>query len=211
MSNNQPFVDPYYGRPEVSNSDLSELGKMLYGRDCIDPTEAYAFGSLLDAMITEPERIDYLHELFDGSPAKDFKRARKMAEVFLNDKSVATLIQGCDFQKISIKRREFKVGPLRFELDCRCKWDFFGQHISGDIKTTTATSQKQFDAACQFFDYDRQRAWYMDLEGRDVDVLIGISKVNFKIFKRVIRKGDAFYNRGVEKYTELAYKYWAIM
>lgn len=39
------------------------------------------------------------------------------------------------------------------------------------------------------FDYDQQHAWYMDIAQTkgykaDKDVLIGISKANFKVFKQ---------------------------
>ena len=47
--------DKYYDRPEVSNSDLTELKDILqphapYG----DREEAFRFGSLVDAIVTEP-------------------------------------------------------------------------------------------------------------------------------------------------------------
>ena len=112
-------------------------------------------------------------------------------------------------QHVSVGRRKFTHMGIDFELDCRCKWDFFG-HIAGDIKTTAATTQKQFEAACLHFDYPRSRAWYMDLEKTGRDIIIGVSKVNFKVFVLPIERNDRFYNIGKEQYTELAFRYWAI-
>lgn len=80
--------------------------------------------------------------------------------------------------------------------------------MSADIKSTVCTTQKQFEECVKYFDYDRQRAWYMDIEGRCNDVLIGISKKNFKVFKVPVRKGSELYNSGRKKYEELAFKWW---
>ena len=48
----------------------------------------------------------------------------------------------------------------------------------------------------------------MDIAGSNQDILIGISKVNNKVFKLPIKRGDDFYNSGKEKYLELAFKWW---
>ena len=69
---------------------------------------------------------------------------------------------------------------------------------------TAATTQKQFEEACRHFDYDRSRWWYMEIAQSDQDILIGISKVNFKIFKPLpIRRGDDFFNQGKDKGLDL--------
>ena len=209
--------DQYFLRPEVSNSDLTALKRDLIGRDYFDPTEAYAFGSLIDAMITEPHRVDTYRKLIDDKPlfedqekaVKEFDRAKKMRDVFNRNLTATNIIKGADYQKVSIGRRSFKWLDLDFELNCRCKWDFFG-NISGDIKSTMATSQKQFIAACHHFDYFRSRAWYMDLENRDQDMIIGISKVNFKIFFVPIVRGDQLYEIGRKEYEALAFKWWVL-
>ena len=50
--------DTYYSRTEVSNSDLTELKNLLYPRAQYgDKEKAFRFGTLLDALITEPERV----------------------------------------------------------------------------------------------------------------------------------------------------------
>ena len=48
----------------------------------------------------------------------------------------------------------------------------------------------------------------MDIAHSDQDFIYAISKWNFHIFKLFIRRGDDIYNRGREKYEDLAYKYW---
>jgi len=206
----------YYDRKEVSNSMLSALKHELEGREMPDNIQdIFDFGNLVDAMITEPDRIDYAASTMDGKPAKDFELALSMRNAFERNETCQAVINGADFQKVSVKNRSFQHRLnnhlFNFSLDCRCKWDFFNKHgISGDIKTTSATTRKQFIAACDHFDYFRSRAWYMDLEGTNKDLIIGISKVNMEIFLVPVNRGDDFYKQGVRQYTELAFKYYIL-
>lgn len=215
--------DPYFSRPEVSNSDLSALKRLLYGGYDHDPTAAYAFGSLIDAMITENHRVDYYNRELDGYTysREDFELAKRMKAAFCKDEFGKFIIANCNFQAISIEHGfEIQYGGFTFTLDVRCKWDFlFGKafKMGGDIKSTTAETQEQFEAACEYFDYFRSRAWYMDIEGTDKDILIGISKKNCKIFKINIdrtapigSKARNYYEKGKAEYQDLAFKYWML-
>lgn len=199
----------YFDLPDVSNSDLTYLQYELSGRELPDLTDAFELGTLVDAMITEPERVSHIRQTLDGNSQRFFKKALAMTKAFRNDALANTLIKGCEFQKVSRKQRLFTWNDVEFWLPCRCKWDFFG-HVSGDIKTTAATTQKQFVAACEYFGYFRSRAWYMDIEETERDVLIGISKVNHKVFYVKINRGDERHTQGVREYTDLALKYWAL-
>lgn len=209
-------MDAYYQRPEVSNSDLSWLQKYwLTENRIIDLEKAYAEGTLIDAMITEPERVDYFkrrveHCDYHFSEA-DFERAKEMKKAFYKDAFCQQMVKQCSFQKISVKP-SFAINHEGFEftLPARCKWDLFCESfdLGGDIKSTVATSQKQAEECVRHFEYDRSRAWYMDLENRSNDILIFISKVNFKIFKVPVKRGSEIYNEGKKKYQELAFKYW---
>jgi hypothetical protein len=207
--------DPYYSRSEVSNSDLTALHKVLVG-DVSDPTDAYRFGSLIDAMLTEPDKVNYFDFAVDGERYKEeeFQKAGEMRKAFMRDEFARKMLEFSSPQAIMIAHRNFEY-DYDFELDVRCKWDMWMESFGwgGDIKSTTATTQKQFEAAVEYFDYDRQRAWYMDIAREkgfkaDKDVLIAISKKNFKVFKVTIQRGDSLYKRGVEKYTKLAFDYW---
>lgn len=52
--------DSYYSRSEVSNSDLTELKNHLYPRvQYGDKEKAFKFGTLVDALITENDRVRY--------------------------------------------------------------------------------------------------------------------------------------------------------
>jgi len=50
----------------------------------------------------------------------------------------------------------------------------------------------------------------MDLENRNNDILIFISKVNFKIFKVPVKRDSEIYREGKAKYQELAFKWWTL-
>ena len=207
--------DPYYSRPEVSNSELGWLDKyFLPPAVVIDLEAAYRFGSLLDAMITEPEQVNYYKMTVGGEQfSKDeFEKAAAMKKVFFSDPFCRSLAAQCEMQKVSVTH-DFPVeyNGFRFSMDVRCKWDFFAPRIdlSGDLKTTACTTQKQFEASIHHYNYDRQAAFYMDIENKSNFIFIGISKVApHKIFKVPVKRGGSLYNSGKEKYQQLAFKYW---
>lgn len=203
--------DPYYSRTEVSNSDLSELKRQLYGGSGIDPVHAL-FGNLIDHMITEPEKVDYFKLTCAGEQMteEDFERAEGMKRAFLRDEMARKILSLSDTQKIMINPSQRFDYDIPFTLPVRCKWDLWMPSVGcgGDIKSTSATSQKQFEDAVRQFDYDRQRFFYMNISGSKQDVLIGISKENFKVFKVLIKREDNLFNSGKQKCMELAFKYW---
>lgn len=203
--------DPYYDRPEVSNSDLTWLKNQLSPREMSDPTSAYRFGNLIDAMITEPDKVNfYTRTLGDVQfDAGEFETAERMRKSFYADQLCARIANGADGQKSMSVRRAFNYCGMEFDLPVRCKWDLWRADWAsgGDIKSTAATSQAQFEAAARYFDYDRQRAWYMDIAGSNEDVLIGISKKNFKVFKIFINRKSDWYRDGFAKYNELAFRW----
>lgn len=207
--------DPYYSRPEVSNSELGWLEKyFLPPAVVIDLEAAYRFGSLLDAMITEPDQVDLFKRTVGGEQfsKEEFEKAANMKRVFFADPFCKSLAAQCELQKVSaIKDFVIEYGQLKFYMDVRCKWDFFAPMIdlSGDLKTTACTTQKQFEASIHHYNYDRQAAFYMDIENKSNFIFIGISKVApHKIFKVPVKRGSDLYNSGKAKYQELAFKYF---
>lgn len=201
--------DKYYEHSAMSNSDLGELEQK--DRD-FDPTAAYAFGNLVDHLITEPEKVDvYKHtcnnDVFTGV---QMDLALDMKSAFMKDDIAMKIFKMSQYQKIMHKRLIHKFDKIEFTIDARCKWDLWMGRLGwgGDIKTTTATTQSQFEAACKFFHYPRQRFFYMTMGGSDKDMLIGISKVNKKVFRIPIQKGDAFWKEGQEDYERLVVEYW---
>ena len=210
--------DSYYSRSEVSNSDLTALKEMLHPRPIIgDREKAFRFGSMVDAIITEPSRVDFLNMTIDDEPCDpdEFLHARECQRALRSearsDPFLAKVLELADTQRCMINHAQaFDNGGFIFHLDTRCKWDWWldSANFGGDLKTTSARTQADFNNALDLFDWDRSRAWYMDIAHSDQDFIYAISKWNFHIFKLFIRRGDDIYNRGREKYEDLAYKYW---
>lgn len=209
----------YRAFPAVSNSDLGWLDEQLTNKinNAIDLESTFANGTLIDAMITEPHKVDFFKLKVQGEKynysTEEFEIAKEMKKAFMKDALCQQILKTCTFQKISYQPEfEIELNGLKFTLPAKCKWDFFNEKIdfSGDIKSTACTTQKQCEEAVRHFNYDRSRAWYMDLENRSNDILIFISKVNYKIFKVPVKRGGSIYNEGKEKYQELAFKWWTL-
>lgn len=211
----------YYSRKEVSNSDLTQLKNLLHPRlQYGDREAAFRFGSLVDALVTEPFRVNrYRFTVDDVQYSEDeFEHATQMLRALRSearrDAFLAKVLETADTQRCMFnKRQQFQYGGFSFSLDTRCKWDWFltPYGFGGDLKTTFASTQKEFDEAVDFFDWDRSRAWYMDIARSDRDFIYGISKKNGRVFKKFINRDDAIYKRGREKYEELAFQYWCLI
>ena len=214
--------DSYYSRSEVSNSDLTELKNYLYPRvQYGDKEKAFKFGTLVDALITENDRVrydklmvdDYLYTTEEFELGLEMRKAlRKEAE---KDQFLAVVLAQSDTQKFMVnKQQEFYYGNFAYHLDTRCKWDWWlsAYNFGGDLKTTFAESQAQFDEAIDFFDWDRSRAWYMDIARRNREFIYANTKKNCKIFKHFITdRNHPTYIKGKEKYEDLAFKWWQLM
>ena len=210
--------DAYYLRSEVSNSDLTELKNVLHPRMQFGDREAaFRFGSLVDAIITEPARVDYYRLTVDDEQYSEdeFRHAGEMLKSLRaearRDEFLFRVLGYAETQRFMVnKAQQFAYCGFPFALDTRCKWDWWLGHFGGDLKTTFAATQQQFEEAVDFFDWDRSRAWYMDIAGSDMDFIYAISKKNCRVFKKFIRRDDEVYNRGREKYEELAFQYWCL-
>jgi hypothetical protein len=207
--------DSYYLRSEASNSDLSELHKLFWPLSYdFDFAEALRFGTLVDALITEMHRVNVFKMSVDDEvyTVADFELAKQMKLAFYKDPTCAAFMKLAETQKISAGLVEYVWNNFRFKLEMRCKWDIFMPLLNqgADIKTTTAINQRQFEDACVHFKYLRSRVVYMLLENTQVDMLIGISKVNCKIFKIPIRRGDKLWKAGYEDAANLAHSYWQL-
>lgn len=205
----------YFARPEVSNSDLSWLRlELLSAEERHDFTQALRIGTLTDAMITEPARVNYYTFTLDGeqyTPA-EFAECSRMKEAFRRDEFCRNLLLLSTGQMEMSRRLQFDYAGFLFELTMRCKYDLWSERLrwGGDIKSTAATTQRQFEEAVRHFDYDRQRVTYMKISDAPKDMVVGISKVNGKIFKVPIERGGELWRSGEEKLTDLAFRWYSL-
>jgi hypothetical protein len=214
-------MDAYYSRSEVSNSDLTELKNLLYPRTQYgDKEKAFRFGSLLDAMITEPGRVRYDRRMVDDTvySGDDWRLAEEMKKSLrresYRDFFLKYVLEKAETQRFMVNRSQaFEYGPFEYALDTRCKWDWWLPELrfGGDLKTTASETQKQFEESIDFFDWDRSRAWYMDIAGSNQDFIYAISKKNCRVFRLMIKRDGDIYRRGKEKYNELAFKWWQLI
>lgn len=210
-----PDQDSYYGRPECSNSDLSMLNKYWQSfQISYDIDRVQNFGTLLDCMITEPGRVDYFRLTCAGiqHTQEEFMLAEAMKKSFFGDEFCRLLHANSDLQRITVSDHfEIEYMGFKFWLPFRMKADFNAVRLLkmiADLKTTAATSLKAFRKMVREFQYHRQAAVYMDLEGVDKFLLIGVSKIApYSIFQVAIERGDELYTEGKELYSELAFKY----
>lgn len=218
--------DTYRQFPAVANSDLTWYAyKMMDKKHVIDCEQAFKMGTLIDCMITEPHKVDYFkYRVEDVQYLKsEFDLCKRMKASFMQDRFCLDMIKDCHFQHISYQP-EFIIEHegVKFMIPAKAKWDLKKKlfPFGGDIKSTTATTYEQCLAAVDYFNYDRSRAWYMDLEGHKMDYLIFISKGNFKVFiipvcsidygaKATAGQAAAYniYRNGKAKYQRLAFEY----
>jgi hypothetical protein len=212
--------DEYYLRSEVSNSDLTELKNILYPRPQYgDKEKAFRFGSLVDAILTESNRVNYYRYTVDDVQytRDEFEHARSMVRSLRNysrhDAFLAKVLDVAETQRFMVNHgQQFSYCDFPFKLDTRCKWDWWldDYGFGGDLKTTFAATRQQFEQAIDFFDWDRSRAWYMDIAKSDRDFIYAISKVNGQVFSKTITRDSEIYRRGREKYESLAFHYWSL-
>lgn len=206
----------YYKLPQVSNSDLSALMIAFY---CIvrqNLDAAFAFGTLVDALLTDRNKVDFVTRRVtedDGNviqyDEEIFRLGQQLADNLHKDPVVRGLIDASTPQYIFARRLKFQYDGEEYEIDGRCKFDLFSRtfKIGTEFKTTSCTTEKSFIESIEHFDYDRAAAWYMDLARIDRMWIIGISKKNGKIFKFAIVRGDETYMRGLRKYSLWAYRW----
>lgn len=212
----------YYERGEVSNSDLTALKNLLHPRIMFGDREAiFRFGSLVDALITESDKVNHYSRTIADDPVPyseaEWQHAMEMRSALLDEASrdpfLLKVLSTAHTQTAMVNPEQpLEYGMFPFSLPVRCKWDWWLHecNFGGDLKTTFASTQKEFDEAIDFFDWDRSRAFYMDIARSERDFIYAISKKNCRVFKHFIRRGDATYHRGRAKYEELAFQYWCL-
>lgn len=221
-------MDPYYARSEVSNSDLTSLKLQLYPQlDFVKPKDkkkAFHLGTLVDGLVTEPKNCNHFrYTVGDEQYTKEEwawgkRQLEKLRKESKKDPFLAYVLANADGQKwFATESQHFDVGCYSFDMPTRCKFDWWLGNFGGDLKTTVATTYDQFINCIDYFEWDRSRAWYMDLTNSinplwgNQDFIYAVSKTANKVFFKKIIRGDELYQRGREKYLELAFKMYLFL
>lgn len=190
----------YFALPHASNSGIKEAHQIFQARakGLPDPTKAYRFGSAFDALLTDMQELT-----LDGMHDHEIKQILGMKKALERDAIYNALFKEADKQAVFTDTTEIDG----FNIPRKCKYDLWSEftHFGGDLKSTTATSQQAFEAACTRFEYPQQAAWYMDITDTDRFVIIGISKsYPHNIFHISIKRNDPLYCKGKESYLQQA-------
>lgn len=223
--------DTYYERSEISNSDLTSLFYRLYPQlNWVSEEakqQAFHLGTLVDALVTEPEKINFYKLTVDDEQytKEEFAWGKKMLNALKRhakkDKFLDYVLKNAETQRFFVNpNQEFQQGCFNFTLKTRCKFDWWlGDSVGfgGDLKTCAATTYDQFLKQVDFVNWDRSRVWYMMLTESlnpswgQQDFIYAVSKTNQKVFFLKIKKGDEIYERGKKKVLELAFKAWMML
>jgi hypothetical protein len=186
--------EEYFRRPELSNSGLTEIKKGLVGDYIRSSTKSFAFGSCVDAILTQSEHVSkYINEEWFGDAVKCARGVR--------DNAFYDIIKGWSNQVAIINTVE--------GIACRALFDKYDTHtgkFGADYKTTDKTDIQQFIKSVYTFDYDRQAYHYMSVGELDVFILYPVSKKNGKAFPFKVVRGDKTFNEGREKWLWLVEK-----
>jgi hypothetical protein len=192
----------------LSNSGMGKVQDWLDGKeDKAMPEAAFRFGSMVDAMLTQPD------ELEANATDEELLKAMQVRDAIRSHPLGGMLLDKAEPQVIITNTLKLDYEGIEFEIEGKCMLDGLIQKmkIGKDDKTTAARTHAQFMASVERFNYDRQAFWYMELAELDRFVFIGASKIKVgEVFIHIIKRGDPMWLSGKEKATSLAYysKIW---
>jgi len=209
-------MSTYFEHPALSNSKISEFEQQLSGNDAYDSTKAYRIGHLVDAVITEFNKLSLIEGTIEGLPhvyTKDeISWSLKMRKAFFADPVAAAFFKISTLQVEFYRVVYFEIGGQSISFLCKCKYDGFiyDAEFGWDLKSTAATTQAEFEELILRFNYDRAAFFYMHLSSSSRFCIIGVSKKNYKVFRVFITKGDKLWTSGRDKCLNLMQKYYLI-
>lgn len=177
-------------RVRISNSMLGEMKRLTLNEPDIMRflKKYFNFGSLVDALITEPEKINTEKMVFDNTtrygseilPIKpeDLELAYRMQQALEQDEFGQYLTQYA--KKLPFENDNFRVfsGDRVYSIDTSGELDLAAPafKIAGDIKVTACRTQEEFVKKVIELNYPQQGSWYMDNKDIDQFVFCGLSK-----------------------------------
>jgi len=187
-------MNEYFSHPYLSNSDIKRFQNNLGGGlEVPENLQAiFDLGTLIHAMILEPQHADKTHE--------KYSMAKAMSDTWWADPLCRDFSMAKDFEREKEIYEEVVVGPYRVKMRCKCDGARMGIKTMAEIKGLAVTTEKAFREALLRFDYDQAIAHYMITGGFDRALIVGISKKDTrKLFKYFVKKNDNFFAEGEDK------------
>lgn len=181
----------------IANSDLTELKNHIFGLPQRTASQAQEFGTRFH---------DYL--LLDNDTVPTGKGAtatRRMLDIVRADAFFTRLLPEAEVETPQYWNDEQTGLPCKARLDIRLP----GEGLIVDIKTTSARSQREFEANCYRYEYDRQAAFYLDGcqqadQQADRFILLGIQKQKpHNLYVVEVLADSIFMDGGRRKYRRL--------
>lgn len=209
-----------------SSSSLKAFEERLTGRKLVNVSkerqaEIFAEGTLLDYMITEPDKVNYKRLSYQDNTGEyffarqRFEEIQIMVEAFNNDPLCSTFSKSCQGQKEFYRTLNLEYKGYSFKQKLKGKLDLYSMFWAADIKSTAATSQNQFNNTIELFKQYRQASIYIDLAKVKGLVFLGVSKKvskfqKPKVFKYIVEPTKeidtlGFYEKGKSEYQYLSF------
>lgn len=154
------------------------------------PKNAFSFGTAVHEVILEPHIIETL-------PVDvDLEAVQNAANSAREQPLVKWALQWAQKEKIHLLQCPVTGLPLKCKLDLVWK-----RHTVIDLKTTSATTEKEFRRHWNEYGYDRQAAFYCDAVGAKRFTFVAIQKKDFRAF--TVHVDETTLAEGRRKYRKI--------
>lgn len=191
--------EEYYSNTEfVSNSQLKALQKEIAGLPPLQVTAGMERGRMAHVALLEPDKAD------------DTMRDMKVVKQWLANPLIVAMLS-CTEKEVAFFDPAFQCewNGFEFTVKVRGKVDAMNVVTNSlyDLKVMTKQPAKnQLAKTIDFFDYDQQAAYYLDITGAMQMVFLFGAGLFF-----TIKRGDEIYLRGKNKYRKALFDWWLLV
>ena len=191
-------TDDYRLLKAYSNSRLGQIKDQLMRRPTVGPKRAFVFGQALHEILLEPQKVELIEE-FCLTPSEEKTLHRMTVAAQRWEALQWARYAGKPEQVFTWKDAATRL-PCKMKCDLVVESETFSRLII-DIKTTSAATQEEFEAAALRYEYDRQGAFYMDGAKASSFALMAISKVKpYNTFTYTFRRRQKATNKARKHY-----------
>ncbi len=188
----------YFDLAAVSNSDVKEMWNRhngVFKHDGLQPI--FDFGTEFHAGILEPHKSDLTRLKIE-----DQELIKAMAKTYWKDDLCRKIAMMPDFRREHVFVRANRMG---FKwVRCKADGDTAKLNLCLELKGLAVTTQKAFEEALLYHDYDQATSWYLNtMTGTKVyhqQLIVGISKIYpDRMFKLLVTRKHENFRSGIRK------------